>query len=109
MLAFGADDDSWHPQQPSPGEFALYDEFDPRRIVRLNDDGTKVIAGSGGREWLLNFVSNEGVSFPGGVSPDGVPYGPANNDGNDVMFGDLGNDWMVGGTGQRHDVGRLGH
>ena len=25
-----------------------------------------------------------------------------------MIFGDLGNDWLVGGTGQRHDVGRLG-
>src|SRR5439155_17593403 len=81
-------------------EFALYDEFAPRRIIRLNADGTKVTAGSGGFEWLLNFKSNEGVSFPGGVTDKGLAYGPAFSDGDDIIFGDLGNDWSVGGTGK---------
>jgi hypothetical protein len=100
MLHFGADTDSWHQDHRGRGgEFALYDEFDPRRIVRLNADGSKVSSGTGGYEWLLNFVSNEGVLFPAGTSPDGVAYPAVYNDGSDDIFGDLGNDWMVGGTG----------
>jgi Ca2+-binding RTX toxin-like protein len=100
MLNFGADADSWHQDHRGRGgEFALYDEFDPRRIVRLNADGSKVTSGTGGYEWLLNFVSNEGVLYAAGTSPDGVPYPAVYNDGADDIFGDLGNDWLVGGTG----------
>ncbi|HZM74531.1 MAG TPA: hypothetical protein VFC19_02330, partial [Candidatus Limnocylindrales bacterium] len=97
MLHFGADTDAWHSNPHNAdklGEFALYDEYDPRRVIRLNPDGTKVISGTGGVEWLLNFVSNEGVSIPDAT------WGTAFSDGDDVVFGDLGNDWLVGGTGK---------
>jgi Ca2+-binding RTX toxin-like protein len=101
MLIFGNDDDSWHAHKPSlPGEFALYDEFDPRRVISLNDDGSKDTIGPNGRTWFLNFVSTEGPVVPGGVTDKGVLYDPTNNDGRDVVFGDQGNDWLVGGTGR---------
>jgi hypothetical protein len=102
MLVFGNDDDSWHAKKPSlPGEFALYDEFDPRRVITLLADGTKVSSGTvNGYNWFLNFVSNEGPTFPGGVTEKGVPYPQTWNDGRDVVFGDQGNDWAVGGTGR---------
>jgi hypothetical protein len=110
MLNWGADSDSWHQDHRGRGgEFALYDEFDPRRIVRLNDDGSKVTSGTGGKEWLLNFVSNEGPLFPAGTSPDGVPYPAVNNDGADDIFGDLGNDWLIGGTGNDTIFGGYGN
>jgi Ca2+-binding RTX toxin-like protein len=117
MLAFGEDDDPWNapkPVQSRIGEFALYDEYDPRRVVRLNDDGSKVREGSEGEEWLLNFVSHEGPEILGYVefAPNGNPIGDQvgrNTDGDDVMFGDLGNDWLVGGTGRDHIYGGWGN
>jgi len=108
MLVFGNDDASWHTFKPSPGEFALYDEFDPRRVISLNASGTKDVAGANGHNWFLNFVSNEGVAVPGGVDSKGVPYGPTNNDGADQAFGGHGNDWVVGGTGRDEHWGGWG-
>ena len=37
-----------------------------------------------------------------------MPNVPQQNDGNDLIFGDLGNDWLVGGTGRDDIVRRLG-
>jgi len=92
--------DGQHPNRDFAGEFALYDEYDPRRKLVLNANGTASKTGSG-LEWFLNFVSNEGPTFPGGVTPkEGLAYGPVQSDGNDILFGDLGNDWLVGGTGK---------
>ena len=42
----------------------------------------------------------EGVARSAGVTPDGVPYSATYDDGADRIFGDLGNDWIVGGTGR---------
>ena len=64
------------------GEFAEYDEFDPR---------TK-IAG-----FLLNFDHTEGATV-----------GTVKSDGDDKLFGDLGNDWLVGGTGRDNMYGGWG-
>src|SRR6185436_5375950 len=69
------------------GEFLKYDEFDPR---------TK-IAG-----FLLNFDHTEG---PAVTSTSGVTV---NTDGDDKLFGDLGNDWLVGGTGRDDMFGGWG-
>ena len=43
LLHFGEDSDAWHDNGPIVtrlGEFALYDEYDPRRTILLNADGT---------------------------------------------------------------------
>ncbi len=67
------------------GEFAQYDEFDPLAKILLDDGGVA-------KEFFLNFVADDG----------GTPivHADASNDGEDVLFGDLGNDWIVGGTGR---------
>ena len=54
LLLFGADTDPWHapkPFEPRLGEFFLYDEYDPRRAILLNADGTK---------WSCLAFSNSG-------------------------------------------------
>ena len=87
------------------GAFGLYDEYDPRRMIVLNGDGTLAKPAtacslsstsqlSGCLQWFLNFDQTEGSQF---VDPT---YGTVNNDGSDVLFGDYGNDWLVGGTGR---------
>nr|WP_067294171.1 DUF4347 domain-containing protein [Marinobacterium profundum] len=70
------------------GEFALYDEYDPQRKILLTDMGGLSKTGSG-KEFFLNF-------------------NPAEVDGDDVLFGDLGNDWMVGGSGNDNLYGGYG-
>ncbi len=106
LLHFGEDDDAWHDQGPIVnrlGEFALYDEYDPRRTILLNANGTVNKVGTG-FQWFLNLFSDEGPQMDGCVSYD--PNGTClssqlrHSDGSDAIFGDLGNDWMVGGTGQ---------
>jgi Ca2+-binding RTX toxin-like protein len=69
------------------GEFAAYNEFEPR--VRITVDGD---------EYVLNFSSTEGEQVAPGIFSDG----------DDVIFGDLGNDWLVGGTGRDNLYGGRG-
>ena len=98
VLLFGTDDDAWHSNQHVAdrlGEFYLYDEYDPRRTILFNADGTVWKTGAPpSYGYLLSWAENEGP-----VVTD-VTWGSANSDGDDVIFGDLGNDWSVGGTGK---------
>ncbi|MEX0673385.1 MAG: calcium-binding protein, partial [Gaiellaceae bacterium] len=93
-LTFGADGDSWQDDRLGrTGEFALYDEFDPRRKLLLEDDGRAAKDGTG-VEFFLNWLRTDGPAVASST------YGTVNTDGADVVFGDLGNDWLVGGTGK---------
>jgi Ca2+-binding RTX toxin-like protein len=85
-------------------EFALYDEFFPRRKIMLDDAGNAVAtAAAGVYDFLLNFDETEGpASF---VYSDGSKP----TDGDDRLFGDLGNDWIVGGSGRDHMWGGRGN
>ena len=70
-------------------EFAAYDEFEPRQIIFID-----------GHEFFLNFDAAEGA-------PQATPG--IFSDGDDRLFGDLGNDWIVGGTGRDHIYGGRGN
>jgi len=72
---------------PTTGEFATYDEYLPR---------TKIPG------FLLNFNTDEGPTVTSAT------YGTVNTDGDDKIFGDLGNDWLVGGTGRDNLYGGWG-
>jgi Ca2+-binding RTX toxin-like protein len=69
-------------------EFAAYDEYLPMERISV-----------GGAEFLLNFEHTEGEALGGGIFSDG----------DDRLFGDLGNDWMVGGTGRDNAYGGYGN
>ena len=75
------------------GEFAAYDEFEPFRKVFVDADGTFTYDDTN-NPFVLNFEATEGQSAYGSIS-----------DGDDRLFGDLGNDWIVGGTGRDHGHG----
>lgn len=100
------------------GEFDLYNEYDPRRKIRLDATGSATTNDTG-VEFLLNFdegsdLSQEGVKRPGGTVPKATgqqttTYGPVYDDGADAIFGDLGNDWIVGGTGRDNMYGGWGN
>jgi len=77
--------------------FDLYDHHDPLRKILLNADGTLSKTGSGGN-WILNFDQTEGL--PDKYWIQGTTYKGVKSDGDDHIFGDLGNDWLVGGTGR---------
>ena len=55
-------------------------------------------------QYFLNLSSTEGPTENGPVAfaPNGTPteFADRNTDGDDLIFGDLGNDWQVGGTGR---------
>jgi hypothetical protein len=80
------------------GQFALYNEFEPfnRRKILLNADGTPyagalpVPAGTTALPWFLDLNASE-------------------TDGTKRLFGDLGNNWIVAGTGQNDLYGGFGN
>jgi len=85
------------------GEFALYDEYDPLRKILLNTDGSasKWTSTPTGVEFFLNFDATEGPA---------AALDPAKKtDGDDKIFGDLGNDWLVGGSGRDDMYGGFGN
>ncbi|KEO50941.1 LEPR-XLL domain-containing protein [Thioclava pacifica] len=90
ILRFGAYD---------PEEFALYDEDDPRSRIMVTEtvDGFEVT-----RDFLLNNDAADGVE-------DQTFTMELMTDGADKLFGDLGNDWIVGGTGRDHMFGGRGN
>ena len=97
--------DADDPHGKTKQEFALYDEFNPRRKIMLDENGEAVeIEGAGVYDFLLNFDELEG--------PFGYHYlgdeAAMVTDGDDRIFGDLGNDWIVGGTGRDHMYGGRG-
>src|SRR5690606_37217492 len=75
------------------GEFYLYDEYNPRKKIMIDDGGSLV-------DFLLNFDPSEGPLAPGSTKA---------TDGEDRLFGDVGNDWLVGGTGRDNLYGGWGN
>jgi Ca2+-binding RTX toxin-like protein len=97
--------DADDPHGKTKQEFALYDEFFPRRKIMLDTNGEAVaLEADAVYDFLLNFNEDEG--------PLGYHYlGDENamqTDGDDRIFGDLGNDWIAGGTGRDHMYGGRG-
>jgi Ca2+-binding RTX toxin-like protein len=81
------------------GEFADYDEYYPRTKIPgflLNFDADDWFIDDYGQYQLLDEHSA------------GTEFDPVMTDGDDVIFGDLGNDWLVGGTGRDHIYGGRG-
>ncbi|GAB3043216.1 hypothetical protein GCM10027052_26710 [Parafrigoribacterium mesophilum] len=110
VLHFGADTNAWHSTSNGAlrlGEFLLYDEYDPRRAILFNADGSLWKGGAAPwtRPFFLNNDASSGNWVTACIAVDnrGSCTGTISNqrsDGNDVIFGDLGNDWSVGGTGE---------
>jgi hypothetical protein len=108
-LHFGADTNPWHANGHMAarlGEFLLYDEYDPRRAILFNADGSVWKTGPApvANQYFLNFDASDGRETAlGCVQPTNqgcAGFATVHSDGNDVIFGDLGNDWLVGGTGK---------
>ncbi|HZB76199.1 MAG TPA: Calx-beta domain-containing protein [Solirubrobacteraceae bacterium] len=74
------------------GQFPYYDEYDPLRAIMLQNDGTLAKNGSD-KLFLLNWAAGDGPLVGAGTDT-------RNSDGDDIIFGDVGNDWLVGGTGK---------
>ena len=73
----------------STGLFAAYNQYAPRALIGGTLNG-----------FFLNFNQNEGVYYPGStMAYDGVK----------VIFGDQGNDWIVGGNGANTIFGGAGN
>ena len=79
------------------GEFAAYDEFNPRDKILI-----------GGDEFFGNFLTDDLNALAVGTLVND-PTDDVFSDGNDFIFGDLGNDWLIGGTGQDHIWGGWGN
>jgi Ca2+-binding RTX toxin-like protein len=91
-----------------PGEFDAYDENSPRTKIFVNDLGVFTTPEDPtAREFLLNFDRAEGPVDPRSAGDTSFPGGRP-TDGDDRLFGDLGNDWIVGGSGRDHLYGGWG-
>ncbi len=124
VLHFGADTNPWHANNHNElrlGEFFLYNEYDPRRTILFSAAGGvwgctsyspsgHTCTGSAPIAQFPNhfFLNNEDaignwVTACVAVDNQGNCIQTKTNqpsDGDDVIFGDLGNDWLVGGTGK---------
>jgi hypothetical protein len=84
------------------GEFALYDEYNPLRRITVSGTLANGTAVNGG-EYFLNFDANDPAA------PPAPQDSTKRTDGDDRIFGDLGNDWIVGGTGRDDMYGGFGN
>ena len=120
ILVFNSGDAHWNEPTPTlqrTGEFYLYDEYDPRRTILFEEDGTlwKDGAPDGKKQYFLNAPDTEGELIGGYTefAPNGTPIESSwievHSDGDDRLFGDMGNDWIVGGTGRDHIYGGFGN
>jgi hypothetical protein len=99
----GAGDDAMSGAEALPGFYALpgnngdalgFGTLDPEEFAAYNENNPMAkIEG-----FFLNFNTVEGSLTDTGIHTDG----------DDVLFGDLGNDWLVGGTGRDHLWGGFG-
>ena len=106
VLDYQGNFDAAHPKQIS--EFAYYNENAPMRKIMLNAAGNPVLnSNQAVYDFLLNFKSDEGVLDTRFATAASGP-GSKLTDGDDRIFGDLGNDWIVGGTGRDHMYGGRG-
>jgi Ca2+-binding RTX toxin-like protein len=80
-------------------KFDLYDADDPLRKILLDPTDGTLNKDNSGLEWILNFSEGEGPVDDYWIQGQTEYIGVA-TDGDDHIFGDLGNDWLVGGTGR---------
>ena len=101
---------------PARPKLDYFDPSDPRREILLTSTGAdcKWAAGTspssaGCLPWFLNFdptqvgMPLDTIWYPG----TGDPQEPVTGD--DVIFGDIGNDWIVGGMGRVQVFGGWGN
>src|SRR5205809_1900680 len=88
-------------------KFAQYDANDALRKVLLNASTGALDKTGTGLNWLLNFNAAEGPVDTYWIQGQTTYPGLA-TDGNDVLFGDLNHDWLVGGTGRDRMYGGWG-
>jgi subtilisin-like proprotein convertase family protein len=91
---------------PHAGEFAAYYEYDPLRKILVDETGAWTDDPTA-REFILNFLANDS-NAPNDPYATGIEFALYPTDGDDRIFGDLGNDWLVGGTGRDHLFGGRG-
>ena len=119
ILHFGADTNPWHVEQPRrrAGSASSSSTTSTTRAGRSCSTPTapcgRPATATGCNCVLPQPAVRRGPAGHGAVAfaPNGTPiaFADANNDGADVIFGDLGNDWIVGGTGRDNIYGGWGN
>jgi hypothetical protein len=108
VLAYQANYDGTK-KDTNVSEFAYYDENAPRRTIMLDPVTAVPLVNSAptARHFLLNFDATEGPQDTRWLNA-AAGAEERQTDGDDRIFGDLGNDWIVGGTGRDHAYGGYG-
>jgi Ca2+-binding RTX toxin-like protein len=91
----------WGKAAGRPTEFAAYNENDAMHKVMIDPVTRVFTAATNGVNFILNFDAAEGPF-------DTDASSSVHTDGDDVLFGDLGNDWLVGGSGRDNAYGGWG-
>ncbi|MEH6644767.1 calcium-binding protein [Sulfitobacter sp.] len=98
---------NWGGADGRPTEFSAYDENSPRPLIFVDPTNGYVFADPATNPnavpFLLNFDALDGTGTDATDQVDGLA-----SDGDDRIFGDLGHDWLVGGTGRDHVFGGFG-
>jgi Ca2+-binding RTX toxin-like protein len=98
---------------PTTGKFALFDQNDRRREVVIDKTTgglCKAVPGGNCVPWILSYDPGDMALLP--VSSKwtfGTAYSPESTSGDDAIFGDFGNSWILGGQGRSRLYGGWGN
>lgn len=108
-----------HGPNPPDGKFKMFTGTDPRRKVMLTSTGALCKWGTGYAAptrtkagclpWIMDYTPADLAVEPVNTTWANGTYGPTPWSGTDVIFGDLGNDWIMGGQGRTQVFGGFGN
>ncbi|MDA8073267.1 MAG: hypothetical protein M0Z82_17130, partial [Actinomycetota bacterium] len=108
-----------HGPNPPDGKFKMFTGTDPRRKVMLTSTGALCKWGTGYTAptrtkagclpWIMDYTPADLAAEPVNATWANGTYGPTPWSGTDVIFGDLGNDWIMGGQGRTQVFGGFGN
>ena len=104
---------------PPNGKFKMFTGTDPRRKVMLTTTGALCKWGTGYPAatqtaagclpWIMDYTRADLTAEPLNRAWANGTYGPTPWSGTDLIFGDLGNDWIMGGQGRTQVFGGFGN
>jgi hypothetical protein len=96
---------------PPYGKFKMFTETNPRRKVMLTSTGAFCTPTTTGcLPWIMDYTRLDIHAEPtNNFWSTGTPYAATPWSGTDLIFGDLGNDWIMGGQGRSQVFGGFGN
>lgn len=102
-----------HGPNPTTGKFKMFTGTNPRRKVMLKTTGalcTPTTTTSCTLPWIMDYTPKDIKAEPtNSFWSTGTSYGATPWSGTDIIFGDLGDDWIMGGQGRAQVFGGFGN